>query len=173
MADKYDVIVIGAGPAGYHAAIRAAQLGLSTACIDKMVNGEGEPAYGGTCLNWGCIPSKTLLDASYKFVEARDHARRHPALRKAREHAGAGLFRHRGICLDECHQTRASLVAQFQQVRGRARLRPTLTYGPHGDTSAKQGGQVAHHLATHHEDGPPITPARTQTPPATGTVRER
>lgn len=73
MADKYDLIVIGAGPAGYHAAIRAAQLGLATACIDKMVNGEGEPAYGGTCLNWGCIPSKTLLDASHKFVEARDH----------------------------------------------------------------------------------------------------
>ena len=73
MADKYDVIVIGAGPAGYHAAIRAAQLGLSTACIDKMVNNEGKPAYGGTCLNWGCIPSKTLLDASHKFVEARDH----------------------------------------------------------------------------------------------------
>ena len=73
MAEKYDVIVIGAGPAGYHAAIRAAQLGLSTACIDKMVNGEGKPAYGGTCLNWGCIPSKTLLDASHKYVEARDH----------------------------------------------------------------------------------------------------
>ena len=73
MAEKYDVIVIGAGPAGYHAAIRAAQLGLSTACIDKMTDGDGQPAYGGTCLNVGCIPSKTLLEASHKFVEARDH----------------------------------------------------------------------------------------------------
>ena len=73
MADKYDLIVIGAGPAGYHAAIRAAQMGLTTACIDKMVSKEGKPAYGGTCLNWGCIPSKTLLDASHKYVEARDH----------------------------------------------------------------------------------------------------
>lgn len=73
MADKYDVIVIGAGPAGYHAAIRCAQLGLSTACIDKSLGEDGKPAYGGTCLNWGCIPSKALLDASHKLVEARDH----------------------------------------------------------------------------------------------------
>ena len=72
MKDKYQVIVIGAGPAGYHAAIRCAQLGLSTACIDKMVSKDGEPTLGGTCLNWGCIPSKTLLDASYKFHEL-DH----------------------------------------------------------------------------------------------------
>ena len=72
MKDKYQVIVIGAGPAGYHAAIRCAQLGLSTACIDKMVSKEGKPTLGGTCLNWGCIPSKTLLDASHKFHEL-DH----------------------------------------------------------------------------------------------------
>ncbi len=69
MKDKYQVIVIGAGPAGYHAAIRCAQLGLSTACIDKMVSKDGQPTLGGTCLNWGCIPSKTLLDASHKFHE--------------------------------------------------------------------------------------------------------
>ncbi len=69
MKDKYQVIVIGAGPAGYHAAIRCAQLGLSTACIDKMISKDGQPTLGGTCLNWGCIPSKTLLDASYKFHE--------------------------------------------------------------------------------------------------------
>lgn len=73
MADKYDVIVIGAGPAGYHAAIRAAQLGMKSACIDKSLDDDGKPVYGGTCLNWGCIPSKALLDASHKFVEARDH----------------------------------------------------------------------------------------------------
>ncbi|MBX3706837.1 MAG: dihydrolipoyl dehydrogenase [Pseudomonadales bacterium] len=71
MTDKYDVIVIGAGPAGYHAAIRCAQLGLSTACIDKSLDGGGKPVLGGTCLNWGCIPSKALLDASHKFAEAQ------------------------------------------------------------------------------------------------------
>ncbi len=73
MSTSYDVIVIGAGPAGYHAAIRAAQLGLNTAIIEKWLNDKGEPAYGGTCLNVGCIPSKALLEASHKFVEASEH----------------------------------------------------------------------------------------------------
>ena len=72
MTTAYDVIVIGAGPAGYHAAIRAAQLGMKTACIDKSLDGAGKPVLGGTCLNWGCIPSKALLDVSHKYVEARD-----------------------------------------------------------------------------------------------------
>ncbi len=73
MSDKYDVIVIGAGPAGYHAAIRCAQLGMSTACIDKSLDGDGAPVLGGTCLNWGCIPSKALLDTSHKYQEAQHH----------------------------------------------------------------------------------------------------
>jgi dihydrolipoamide dehydrogenase len=65
--DQYDIIVIGAGPAGYVAAIRAAQLGLATACIDAFVGKDGKPALGGTCLNVGCIPSKALLDSSRQF----------------------------------------------------------------------------------------------------------
>jgi len=73
MPTKFDVVVIGAGPAGYHAAIRAAQLGLNTACIEKWLDKEGKPAYGGTCLNVGCIPSKALLDASHKYIDAKDH----------------------------------------------------------------------------------------------------
>ncbi|WP_043527367.1 dihydrolipoyl dehydrogenase [Litchfieldella xinjiangensis] len=73
MADKFDLIVIGAGPGGYVAAIRAAQLGLKTACVEKWVNKEGKTVHGGTCLNVGCIPSKALLETSHKFVEARDH----------------------------------------------------------------------------------------------------
>ena len=71
MSDTYDVIVIGGGPAGYHAAIRAAQLGMKTACINKMINKHDQPVLGGTCLNWGCIPSKALLDASHKLHEAQ------------------------------------------------------------------------------------------------------
>ncbi len=71
MSDTYDVIVIGGGPAGYHAAIRAAQLGMKTACINKMINKHDHPVLGGTCLNWGCIPSKALLDASHKLHEAQ------------------------------------------------------------------------------------------------------
>ena len=72
MADAYDLVVIGAGPAGYAAAIRAAQLGMKTACIDDAMGGDGKPTLGGTCLNWGCIPSKALLDASHKYVEAQE-----------------------------------------------------------------------------------------------------
>lgn len=71
MADKFDVIVIGAGPGGYVAAIRAAQLGLKTACVEKWIGKEGNVVHGGTCLNVGCIPSKALLEASHKFVEAK------------------------------------------------------------------------------------------------------
>ncbi|MEO6799241.1 MAG: dihydrolipoyl dehydrogenase [Rhodanobacter sp.] len=67
MSEKYDVIVIGAGPAGYVAAIRAAQLGLKTACVDAFVGKDGKQALGGTCLNVGCIPSKALLDSSRQF----------------------------------------------------------------------------------------------------------
>ncbi len=72
MAD-YDVIVIGAGPGGYVAAIRAAQLGLKTACVEKWVDENKKPVYGGTCLNVGCIPSKALLDSSHKYLEATKH----------------------------------------------------------------------------------------------------
>jgi dihydrolipoamide dehydrogenase len=72
MSNFYDVIVIGAGPAGYVAAIRAAQLGLKTVCIEKWRNAKGDGVNGGTCLNVGCIPSKSLLDSSYKFYEAKN-----------------------------------------------------------------------------------------------------
>ena len=62
-----DVVVVGAGPGGYVAAIRCAQLGLRTVCVDKWTDGRGRPALGGTCLNVGCIPSKALLDSSHHF----------------------------------------------------------------------------------------------------------
>ncbi len=71
------MVVIGAGPAGYTAAIRAAQLGLKVACVDDWRSPAGEPALGGTCLNAGCIPSKALLETSELFVQARDHGPAH------------------------------------------------------------------------------------------------
>ncbi len=77
MSDKFDVVVIGSGPAGYVAAIRAAQLGLKTACVEKWQNSEGKGVNGGTCLNVGCIPSKALLDSSYKYHEAKDDFKIH------------------------------------------------------------------------------------------------
>jgi dihydrolipoamide dehydrogenase len=67
MAQQYDVAVIGAGPGGYTAAIRAAQLGLKTVCIDDWKNPQGKPSLGGTCLNVGCIPSKALLESSENY----------------------------------------------------------------------------------------------------------
>ncbi|MFT3805515.1 dihydrolipoyl dehydrogenase [Arenimonas sp.] len=67
MSEQFDVVVIGGGPGGYVAAIRAAQLGLKTACVDAFIGKDGKPALGGTCLNVGCIPSKALLDSSRQF----------------------------------------------------------------------------------------------------------
>src|SRR5437763_14235646 len=71
MPDRFDLIVIGAGPGGYVAAIRAAQLGMKVACIEKR------GALGGTCLNVGCIPSKALLDSSEMYAQSRSHFSRH------------------------------------------------------------------------------------------------
>jgi len=68
MADAYDVAVIGAGPGGYVAAIRCAQLGLRTVCIDAWKRPDGQPSLGGTCLNVGCIPSKALLESSEQYA---------------------------------------------------------------------------------------------------------
>jgi len=77
MSEKFDVIVVGAGPAGYVAAIRCAQLGLNTACVDKWQNEDGKPSLGGTCLNVGCIPSKALLDSSEKYEQAQHEFENH------------------------------------------------------------------------------------------------
>ena len=70
MSQSFDVVVIGAGPAGYVAAIRAAQNGLKTACVDNWKNLDGKHAFGGTCLNAGCIPSKALLESSEMYHKA-------------------------------------------------------------------------------------------------------
>lgn len=115
MSDKYDVVVIGAGPAGYVAAIKAAQLGMSVACVEQWLDDKGKVRLGGTCLNVGCIPSKALLDSSHKFAEARDHFGVHgisvegasidvPAMLARKDKIVdqltggiAGLFKHNGV----------------------------------------------------------------------------
>jgi dihydrolipoamide dehydrogenase len=115
MSEKYDVVVIGAGPAGYVAAIKAAQLGMSTACVEQWLDDKGKIRLGGTCLNVGCIPSKALLDSSHKFAEARDDFGVHgisleaasmdvPAMLARKEKIVdqltggiAGLFKHNGV----------------------------------------------------------------------------
>ena len=74
MSANHDVIIIGAGPAGYVAAIRCAQLGLRTVCVDNWLDKNGQPALGGTCLNAGCIPSKALLESSHWYEKLRQDA---------------------------------------------------------------------------------------------------
>lgn len=121
MTQKFDVVVIGGGPGGYVAAIRAAQLGFKTACIEKYKGKDGKTALGGTCLNVGCIPSKALLDSSWKYHEAKESFSVHgigvdnvrmdvPAMieRKAnivKNLTGgiAGLFKMNGVTLIEGH----------------------------------------------------------------------
>ncbi len=77
MSKSYDVVVIGAGPAGYVAAIRAAQHGLKVACIDEWKNKDGKNAFGGCCLNAGCIPSKAMLESSELFHRAHHEFKKH------------------------------------------------------------------------------------------------
>jgi dihydrolipoamide dehydrogenase len=77
MAKNFDVVVIGGGPGGYIAAIRAAQLGLAAACVDEWKNKDGGPAPGGTCTNVGCIPSKALLQSSEHYEQAGHHFAAH------------------------------------------------------------------------------------------------
>jgi dihydrolipoamide dehydrogenase len=77
MSDNFDVIVIGGGPAGYPAAIRAAQNKLTVACIDEWKNRDGSTAFGGTCLNAGCIPSKALLESSELYYRAQHEFQAH------------------------------------------------------------------------------------------------
>lgn len=77
MAQTFDLVVLGAGPAGYVAAIRAAQLGMSVVCIDNNVESGGKPSLGGTCLNVGCIPSKALLESSEHFQRCKNELKEH------------------------------------------------------------------------------------------------
>ena len=129
MAQAFDVVVIGAGPGGYIAAVRAAQLGFKTACIEGWKNAKGELALGGTCLNVGCIPSKALLATSEEFEKVGKHLERPRHQRdgredRHREDAGAqGRHRHqddqgRRVPLQE---EQDHVAAGLRQVRERRR----------------------------------------------------
>ncbi len=74
---EWDVVVIGAGPAGYVAAIRCSQLGLKTLCVDEWRDHKGYASLGGTCLNVGCIPSKALLESSHLYHQAQQGLKEH------------------------------------------------------------------------------------------------
>jgi dihydrolipoamide dehydrogenase len=95
MAQSFDVVVIGGGPGGYIAAIRASQLGLKTACIDDWKTPEGKPALGGTCTNVGCIPSKAVLQSSENYEQAGHGFAEHGVKVKGLELDLAQLHRHK------------------------------------------------------------------------------
>lgn len=135
--NHFDVVVIGGGPGGYVAAIRCAQLGLNTACIDKWLDSDGQPALGGTCLNVGCIPSKALLDSSHHY-----HRLQH-------EFADHGI-KVRGASIDiaqmmsrkstVCRTLTGGIAALFEKhkitwLQGHGRLLPDnrVEFSPHGD----------------------------------------
>ena len=101
MTQNTDVVVIGAGPAGYTAAIRCAQLGFSVACVDNSIDAGGQPVLGGTCLNWGCIPSKALLDVAQQYRELH-----------RLETMGIGLGKN-SIDIKTMHEYKDSVVAKL------------------------------------------------------------
>jgi dihydrolipoamide dehydrogenase len=102
MSRNFDVVVIGAGPAGYIAAIRASQHGMKVACIDEWANRDGSNAFGGTCLNAGCIPSKALLESSELFHRAEHEFSKHG-------------IRHAGVTMDiaAMQKRKAGIVKQL------------------------------------------------------------
>jgi dihydrolipoamide dehydrogenase len=126
MTDCYDIVVIGAGPAGYTAAIRAAQLGLKVACVDDWRSPAGEPALGGTCLNAGCIPSKALLETSEFFSLARDHGAAHGLRFKELSLDLAAMLAHKDKVVSELTRGIATLFKAHgvTWIPGRGKLLP-------------------------------------------------
>jgi dihydrolipoamide dehydrogenase len=116
--ESYDLIIIGSGPGGYVAAVRATQLGLKTACIEK------EKSLGGVCLNVGCIPSKALLDSSEYFHLAKDHFKEHGInLEKVELDLAAMMRRKEKVVLELTENVRKLLEGNgVTIVRGTARL---------------------------------------------------
>jgi len=139
MSRKFDVVVIGAGPAGYVAAIRAAQHGLNTACIDAWQNPDGKAAFGGTCLNAGCIPSKALLESSELYHRAATEFATHGiGVGGLSLDLGAMQARKAGIVKDLSGGISALFKANnVTGLFGRGRLLPnkTVQYTPHGEES--------------------------------------
>jgi dihydrolipoamide dehydrogenase len=115
---KYDLIVIGSGPGGYYGAIRAAQLGMRTACVEK------DATLGGTCLNVGCIPSKAMLDSSERYAQAKHELARH-GIKVADVSLDLGaMMKRKDKVVDGLTKGVASLFKKYavERIEGRARL---------------------------------------------------
>ncbi len=123
MTEQIDVVVIGGGPAGYVAAVRAAQLGLQTVCIDDWLDEQGQPALGGTCLNVGCIPSKALLESSELLERSREEFADHGLTGQVTLDLEAMMARKRRIVAGLNQGVAGLLRANgVRMISGRARL---------------------------------------------------
>ncbi len=124
MADRYDVVVIGAGPAGYVAAIRCAQLGFATACVDDWRDAAGNHALGGTCLNVGCIPSKALLESSELYAHAHTDLANHGVRAQQISLDLGAMMRHKEQVVDNLTRGVAGLFQAngVTALQGRGRL---------------------------------------------------
>ncbi len=124
--NKFDVVVIGAGPGGYVAAIRCAQLGMSVACVDEWLNRKGESSLGGTCLNVGCIPSKALLESSHLFAAANNDFAAHGISVKNASVDITTMMARKDRIVDELTQGIGSLFKtnRITLVHGHGRLAP-------------------------------------------------
>ena len=124
MDNNYDVIIIGAGPAGYVAAIRCAQLGMRAACVDNWLGKNGKPVLGGTCLNAGCIPSKALLESSHWYEKLQQGA--HGIVASGLTLDMAAMIENKDAIVSDLTQGIATLFKSnaVEWIQGRAQLLP-------------------------------------------------
>jgi dihydrolipoamide dehydrogenase len=147
MAESFDVIVIGGGPAGYPAAIRAGQLGLKVACVDEWKNRDGTHAFGGTCLNAGCIPSKALLESTELYHRAREEFAQHGILAGSLSFDVAQMQKRKAKILRDSTQGILGLfkAAKVTPLVGHGRLlagRQVEVTGPDGAKTVYGAGHV-------------------------------
>lgn len=144
MSDQYDVIIIGAGPAGYVCAIRCAQLGLRVACIDKWLDENNRPVLGGTCLNVGCIPSKALLESSELYEQAlHNHTEHGVVVGKPKLNLGTMMGRKQGIVTDLTQGIEGLFKANgvdWLQGQGKLMANKKVEFTAHGKKRAKTLG---------------------------------
>ncbi len=148
MARDYDVIVIGAGPAGYVAAIRCAQLGLNTACIDNWLDEQGKPSLGGTCLNVGCIPSKALLQSTELYEQAGQQFSTHGIEVDSLGFDLQKMMRRKNRVVSELTQGIATLLKsnQVHTIHGTAKLLADNQVSVSSDKAADKQYYSAEHI---------------------------
>jgi len=147
MKQDFDVIVIGAGPAGYVAAIRCSQLGMKTACVDDWIGKDGKPVPGGTCLNAGCIPSKALLESSELYDRMRNSMASHGIVARDIELDVAAMIANKDMTVRDLTRGIEALFRfnGIEWLPGRGQLLPerrVRVTGHDGESRILAGGHV-------------------------------